>query len=269
MKRLAIVVMLAFAGPGSLPAGDGALPLPTGMAPTAPQVPAPVLVDGLPVAQGSDWSRTSFRQRLGIGAEMPMPTLDPSPSGPHIWSRMTSWMPFGKKSGDGTIHDPMIAKTQWCENCAPAVRQPLPPLPVNLSTSQPSAVDSCAVNAAPIAAPSAKSGSCCQKLKDWICYRQTPVHFPRIPSPREPALYRYFPCQERPGLCSTGVCGAGSCAVGDPASVQGSCVACPAPGDAIVPGYRLAAPVAPVVETAVPIAHEVKWTSSKAPLNGR
>src|SRR6185312_4428230 len=205
MKRLTVVAVLALVGPRWLWAGEGALPLPTGMAPTMPQVPAPVLVDGLPAVQGADWSRTSFRQRLGIGvSEMPMPTLE-SPSGSRTWARMTSWMPFGKKSGDGTLHDPMIARTQWCENCAPAARHPLPPLPANLNTAQPGG--SCAVETAPIAAPCAKSGNCCQKLKAWLCYRQTPVHFPHIPSVREPAIYRYFPCVERPSVYSLGDCG--------------------------------------------------------------
>ena len=262
MKRLAVLLFLAaiLEPSAGLTAGDWAPPLPTGMAaPTTPQVPAPVLVDGLPVAGGSDWSRTSFRDRLGV-APAHVEVADAKPTGPRVWTRMTSWMPFGKSAESCEPHDPLFAKPKWCEQCAPAVRHPLPQLPAGLSTDRTCTSGS---SAAPSCAPAA-SGSCCQKLKEWLCFHQTPVRFPLIPTPRDPALYTYFPTQERAGACAGGGCATEGGATGRKGRGVGGCVPCPTAGEALLPGYRLANPEAP--GTAELPTGSVTTTSYKAPL---
>ncbi len=255
MKRLAILFLLAAFCP-AVGAENGAMPLPTGMAaPTSPQVPVPVIVDGLPTVQGSDWSRTSFRDRLGL-TTTPVPVLEEKSSPLRVWDRVTSWKPF---KSSGAEHAAIGARPKWCENCAPAVRHPLPPLPEGLSTMQQASYT------APVAtpcdnggcAPAAGSKSCCQKIKDWVCYRPTPVHFPCVPTEKQPGLYTYFPTQQGPGVgCATGNCGAGGCATGKGLKQRttGNCVACPTPAAPVMPGYRLAYPdfgaavAAPTVE---------------------
>lgn len=217
MKRLAILALLAALGPVS--AAD--IPLPTGMASTEPTVPAPVLLGGVPNSQ------VSFRDRLGIGTTYEPTVVEESVAGPRLWNRMLSWRPCRDCA--------LFQAPTWCDNCAPAVRRPLPPLPGGLSAGQ------CATGQCE--AP-AKSGSCCEKLKNWMCFRYTPVRLPLIPTPKDPALYTYFPTQERAGVCAGGNCATGGhfgklragCATG------AACVPCPAPGEAIVPGYRLANP---------------------------
>lgn len=230
MKRLAVLVLLAAFGTGSrMDAADPGLPLPTGMAaPTSPSVPAPILVGGLPVSEGSDGARASFRDRLGVStASVPMATaaVEVEPTGPRMWSRIVHWRPCGKSCEPATLH----GKPAWCEECAPAVRRPLPALPAGLSTNH-----ACA---GPACAPAKHNGSCCQKLKDWLCFHYTPVRTPLEPTPKYPALYTYFPTQERAGLCVAGGCATGKCRGG-----AESCAPCPVPGEAIAPGFRLANP---------------------------
>ena len=223
MKRLAILLVLA-CFPGSaarLAAADFALPLPTGIAPTSPQVPVPVIVDGLPVAEGSDWSRTSFRDRLGIAPTHAVATE--AAAGPRMLTRVS--------------HESWLAKPKWCEQCAPAVRHPLPPLPAGLSTDRACATSSSVGSAC---APAAASGSCCEKLKDWFCYRPSTVRTPCVPTQKDPAIYTYFTPRQGPGV-GAGNCAAGGCATGKAGHGAGAnCLPCPTPGDAIVPGYRLA-----------------------------
>lgn len=217
MKRLAILVLFAALGPVS--AAD--LPLPTGMAPTQPSVPAPVLMGGIP-ADG----HVSFRDRLGIGAAEAMPA-EAVPAGPRLWNRMLSWRPCRDCA--------LFQAPTWCETCAPVVKRPLPPLPAGISTG------SCATGAC--ATPAKASGSCCEKLKNWACFHYTPVRIPLTPTPKEPALYTYFPTRERAGLSAGGDCATGHCAKLRPGCATGpACVPCPAPGEALVPGYRLANP---------------------------
>ncbi|HEY2909756.1 MAG TPA: hypothetical protein VGI99_05895 [Gemmataceae bacterium] len=245
MKRLWTVLALA-AATSPLLAGEGALPLPTGMAPTAPQVPAPMIVNGLPASPSVDWSQSNFRDRLGI------PTAAPVQAKPGVWSRMTNWRPF-KSSGFAEPYDPLARKPQFCENCAPAVRQPLPPLPEGISTNRVVPASAVAPRSSGCADGScgvAEKRSCCQKIKDWICYRQTPIHFPLIPTPRQPSIVSYFPYPDRvlgygPGMNGTGSCTTGNCAANGKTGCGvrgGSCAACPAPGEAILPNYRLANP---------------------------
>jgi len=232
MKRLATLVLLAVFG-SHLDAADPALPLPTGMAPTSPSVPAPVLVDGLPTAGGAVWTHTSFRDRLGISPTV-VQTSAVEPTGPRLWSRMVNWLPSGKSCDRGA----WCSRPALCENCAPAVRRPLPPLPAGLSTSH-GAKASCTT---PACATEKSTGSCCQKLKDWLCFHYTPVRTPLIPTQKDPALYTYFPTQERPGLCATGNCATGNCATGKCRGGVNGCVPCPTPGEAVAPGFRLANP---------------------------
>ena len=223
MKRLAILLLLA-AFPGSaarLAAADFALPLPTGIAPTSPQVPVPVIVDGLPVPVGADWSRTSFRDRLGIAPTQAVAAE--AVSGPRMLSQVS--------------HDSWHAKQKWCEQCEWAVRHPLPPLPAGMSTNRGYSTGSCASTAC---APAQASGSCCGKIKDWFCYRPSTVRTPCIPTQKDAAIYTYFTPRQGPGVgvgnCATGNCAAGKFGHGS----GGNCVPCPTPGEALVPGYRLA-----------------------------
>lgn len=221
MKRIAAMILVAVFG-SQVAAAE--LPLPTGMAPTSPSVPAPVLMGGLPAVEGGDWSRTSFRDRLGIGGATESPVMsEAAVAGPRLWNRMLSWRPCRECA--------LLTAPVWCEPCAPAVRRPLPPLPAGLSTSN------CATGAC--SSPEKPSGSCCAKLKDWLCFHYSPVRMPCTPTPKLPALYTYFPTQERAGLCATGHCATGGMArVGKAAC----CVPCPVPGEAIAPGFRLANP---------------------------
>jgi hypothetical protein len=209
MKRFAILILLAAVSRSS--AVD--LPLPTGYAPTSPSVPAPSLRGGLPV------EHASFRDKLGIGA---VEMADAS-CGPRGCGRSLSWRPFQNSA--------LFQTPTWCDNCAPVVKRPLPPLPAGLSSGQ------CATPA-----PAAKhDGSCCEKLKNWLCFHYTPVKMPLIPTQKTPALYTYFPTVEGPGYgagCADGKCG-GHSRIGSAAK---ACVSCPAPGEALLPGYRLANP---------------------------
>jgi len=215
MKRLALLAMLALVSRGS--AAD--IPLPTGMAPTHPSVPAPVVKAGVPVAEG-----VSFREMLGVGATDSAPTVEAA-AGPRLWNRMLSWRPCRDCA--------LFATPEWCSNCAPAIKRPLPPLPGGLSSA------SCSTGQC--AAPAKASGSCCEKFKNWLCFHYTPVRMPLIPTQREPALYTYFSTTERAGVCAGGQCATGHCAKVRVGSGPG-CVPCPAPGEALVPGYRLANP---------------------------
>ncbi len=223
MKRLAILLFLAaFPGPATrLAAADFALPLPTGIAPTSPQVPVPVIVDGLPVAAGGDWSRTSFRDRLGIAPTQVVAAE--AVAGPRMLAQVS--------------HDSWLAKPKWCEQCAPAVRHPLPPLPAGMSTNRGYSTSSCASTGC---APVQASGSCCAKLKDWFCCRPSTVRTPCIPTQKDAAITGYFTPHVGPGV------GVGNCATGNCATAKfghgsgGNCVPCPTPGEALVPGYRLA-----------------------------
>ena len=237
MKRLAILLLLA-AFPGSatrLTAADFALPLPTGIAPTSPQVPVPVIVDGLPVAVGGDWSRTSFRDRLGIAPTHVVAAE--AVAGPRMLTRVASWMPIGKKNDGSEAQDSWHAKPKWCEQCAPAVRHPLPPLPAGMSANRGYSTAACTSTSC---APAQASGSCCAKLKDWFCCRPSTVRTPCIPTQKEPATYTYFTPQEGLGV-GVGNCATGNCATGKFGHGSGkNCVACPVPGEALVPGYRLA-----------------------------
>lgn len=257
MKRLAVLALSAglFGSTHSLRAADSVpLPLPTGVvAPTAPQVPAPVLVDGLPVpADGSTMAGTKFRDRLGAG-----PVRLVGCEGEKCGHKLPSLGLglFGKKAGDGyEPYDPLPGgKMRWCSDCAPAVKHPLPPLPAGISgdarvVSGPATSGSCADGNC---GHGHTHGSCWAKFKNWLCFKQTPLHFPCAPTLRYAPLYTYAPCVEGYG-CANGVgapaCGpvAGKHGLGLPGrGVAGGYTPCPAPGEPILPGYRLANPESP------------------------
>jgi hypothetical protein len=146
----------------------------------------------------------------------------------------------------------------WCEDCAPAARRPLPAAPAA------GAGGSCAPPRAGC------SGSCWERFKEWFCFRQTPVHLGCVPTQRDAPLYTYFPCRETAG-CAGGNCGPGGCGPraglphGRKCDAPG-CAACPTPGAAVMPGYRLAFPGAGAVPAVTPPApSEVIPSSFRAP----
>lgn len=209
MKRLAVFTLLA-ATAGGASADPLPLPLPTGYAPTAPRVPAPVVRGGhvLP----AELLATPTPAAVQPAAFRPGPTL--------------------------AARDVGRGGNAWCTDCAPAVRHPLPPAP---------AAGACVGGAC---APAARghSGDCWQQFKDWLCFRQTPVHLGCTPTPRMPPLYTYFPNTTERAGCTTGNCGPTGCAPGHPRLGGGfvgagrTCVDCPQPGETVTPGYRLAWP---------------------------
>lgn len=273
MKRLAVLTLtaaLAWSGSPIRAADAVPLPLPTGFAPTSPRVAAPVIVDGEVLAAG-DAPRARLRDRLGMGGGVIHAAggeCDGGKCGPRPKSRLAGLVPCGGLGG-GVVH----AKPQWCSDCAPAVRHPLPPLPAGVGGW---------VEDAPVGGRCAagdcdtgKSGDCCAKLMAWLCFRQTPVHFPCTPSLRQPPLYTYFNCRERPG-CATGACAtavpAAECAAvagrGLPARGVAGCVTCPQPGEGVMPGYRFARPEAPAVTQWSPAPGPVTTTAFKEPVSG-
>ena len=202
MKRLAVLTLTAAVvwGASAAQAAD-ALPLPTGFAPTAPRVPAPMLKNGAVVPLGAAPTAGSV-QTVGFRAPGLVPAGD--------WTR---------------------GANVWCTDCAPAVRHPLPPAPVSCATG------GCA---------GGHDGSCWEKFKNWLCFRQTSIHLGLTPTPRITPLYTYFPCTERAG-CGDGNCGPGGCAHGHPRLGGGlignrGCTTCPTPGEPVMPGFRFANP---------------------------
>lgn len=283
MKRLAVLALSAglFGPAHPLRAADPLpLPLPTGVAaPTAPQVPAPVLVDGLPVpADGSIIAGTRLRDRLGAGP-VRLVECASEKCGPKLPGLGLGL--FGKKAGDGyEPYDPMPGgKMRWCSDCAPAVKHPLPPLPAGISG------DARVVNTATPGGNCADGncadgncghahGSCWARFKNWLCFKQTPLHFPCAPTLRYAPLYTYAPCAEGYG-CANGVgapaCGPGVAAggakhgLGLPGRGGAGCTPCPTPGAPVMPGYRLANPEAPAA-AGQPVPGVIETSSLKVPL---
>jgi hypothetical protein len=154
----------------------------------------------------------------------------------------------------------------WCTDCAPVVPQSLPPAPVGAAAF---AVKGCADGAcAPDRTPvlAGHDGSCLSRIKDWMCFRYTPNRLGFVPTPRFTPFYTYFPCAEKAGVgCASGNCGPGGCGTGPAARVFGgagavtsvaagrACKTCPQPGEAVMPGYRLATPT-PTTATPTPVS---------------
>jgi hypothetical protein len=212
---LAGITLVVAATP--LAAGEPpALPLPTGMTAGASPMSAPVLYGGMP----GETTRSSWRDRF------------------------SGFSLFGKS--DCESRGLVQVKPQWCTDCAPAFRHPLPPLPAGVTT---------ATAAVPVAARepacSEHHGDCWQKLKAWLCYRQTPVHLPCTPTPRNPPLFTLFPCKENCGAVGAG-CDISRKGLLHGKHAQSGCTTCPAPAEQILPGYRFAAPQAPAEPVAPP-----------------
>ncbi|QDU21566.1 hypothetical protein [Urbifossiella limnaea] len=205
MKRLTVLALTATVVWGaSFARAADPLPLPTGLAPTTPRVPAPVLKNGSVVPIAATAAPTAGAvQTVGFRAAGSVPASD--------WSR---------------------GANVWCSDCAPAVRHPLPPAPVACATGTARGHD----------------GSCWEKFKSWLCFRETPIHLGLTPTPRAAPQYTYFPCTERAG-CAAGNCGPGGCAPGHPRLGGGliggrACTTCPTPGESVMPGFRFANPTA-------------------------
>ncbi|HYH63813.1 MAG TPA: hypothetical protein VD866_03850 [Urbifossiella sp.] len=201
MKRLAVLTLTAAVmWGGSAAWAADPLPLPTGFAPTAPRVPAPMLRNGA-VVPATSAPAVGPVQTVGFRAPGSVPASD--------WTR---------------------GANVWCTDCAPAVRHPLPPAPVSCATG---------------ACAGGHDGSCWEKFKGWLCFRQTPIHLGLTPTPRITPQYTYFPCTEGAGYAS-GNCGPGGCSTGHPrlgGLVGGrGCTTCPTPGESVMPGFRFANP---------------------------
>jgi hypothetical protein len=240
------------------------------MAPTSPSVPVPVLTaDG--VVSEATAARVRLRDRLGCGpVRIPAECEGGSCSGP----RLSGFSLFGKADAGSCATGSCRAKPQWCTDCAPAVRHPLPPLPSGIITVGHNEV----VGGGGAACPDGGCGtrgcgdhSCWDRFKAWLCYRPTPVHLPCTPTPRITPLYTYVPCQDRPGLpggCATGHCGGGKFGhghgLGLPArGVNGTCTPCPAAGEQVIPGYRLANPEGPAVAPPAPVVNSAYRTPAQ------
>ncbi len=227
MKRLELLTLTAAVVWGATAArAADPLPLPTGLAPTSPRVPAPVLKNGSVVPLGA------------------APTAGPVQP---VGFRAPGLVPAGDWTRGANV---------WCTDCAPAVRYPLPPAPVSCATN------SCARG---------HDGSCWEKFKGWLCFRETPIHLGLTPTPRITPQYTLFPCTERAG-CGDGNCGPGGCATGHPRLGGGlvggrGCTTCPTPGESVMPGFRFATPTAgtPAAYPDVAPAGDVQQTGFRHP----
>ncbi|MBX9624883.1 MAG: hypothetical protein K2X82_13845, partial [Gemmataceae bacterium] len=114
-------------------------------------------------------------------------------------------------------------------------------------------------------------------FKRWLCFRNTPVHLTHIPTQRPAPQWTYGVCREGPGCagkagagCADGRCGPGFAAGGKPAkgAAVAGCAPCPAPGEVVMPGYRLANPESPGMNaprTAGPVVNPVAPAGYKVP----
>ena len=188
-----------------------ALPLPTGMTAGTPQISVSAPHGAMPVES----TRSRWRDRF------------------------SGFSLFGGAKADCEPHDPVKVKPQWCTDCAPAFRHPLPPLPAGVTTAAIAPVVAAPVQHKP--ACHEHDGHCWEKFKSWLCFRQTPVHLPCTPTPRYPPLFTLFPCHEHGGVVGAG------CDISRKGLLHGKhgapgCTTCPAPAEPILPGYRLATP---------------------------
>ncbi|MDB5311461.1 MAG: hypothetical protein JWO38_5663 [Gemmataceae bacterium] len=287
MKRFAVMALLAgFLWSGnSLPAADPVpLPPPTGMAPTVPQVPVPVLSDGLPIP-AADGPRTRVLDRFGCGVGRKA-GCDGDRCCSRLFGRLMGVSLFKTTEVGSEPYDSYPGKPRWCSDCAPAVRKPLPPLPANVwggtwdhagGAGRVSDGGACSTGTCAAGSGGHGVGHCWQKFTGWLCYRQTPFHMPATPNPRMPPTYTYFPCHDRAGY-GTGGCGNAGCRAGGAVGpvglanpggfagrgAGGNCKPCPPAGEAVMPGYRLAAPETPVAD-GQPASADVVTSSYRAP----
>lgn len=296
MKRLAVLALTAGVGlAGRAAAGDPiypGLPAPTGLAATAPQVPAPYTAE--PAA-----GAVRFRDRFGGGR----PATAPGEPLPGPFSGISGLFHRKPKEYVAGPYDPYPAKKGWCETCAPSARQPLPALPAGPDMGAYRVRRASAVEAPPAAPPAPPpappaaagcptghcgvvadrhSGSCWDCFKRWVCYRYTPVKLPHVPTQRDAPQWTYGTCREGPRTAAG--CAGGTCATGPIGGHAGrvkkadGCAPCPVPGDAVMPGYRLANPelhgvspqraAGPVVSPVVPAGYKPQPPAPAVPYKG-
>lgn len=221
MKRLAFLILSAgLFGPG--PATSAADPI---NAPTVPSIPAPVLRGEVlaPTGPGAGLAPVNVQYR-----------------GP----------------GDRLLTAPRALPTS--SQVQPQLDQNQPRV---VTPAIPTGVGAYPVGGVPCnggaCAPVKCSGNCWDKVKNWFCFRQTPVHLGLHPTPCEVPPGSLFPCT------STGACGSGcgkvaNCGHGPRVGLGSGCKTCPilpvrgtaagcvpvAP-DPVLPGYRFASPEAP------------------------
>lgn len=225
MKRFAVLAVF-LSGPAfaaDTPAG-----------PITPQVPAPVIQNGLPTNA---------------------PAFD-SGSKPFALTSLSRLLK--KPAADSPIlHTDTLA----------AVPHPLPPLPTGLA-SVPCGPTGC--ESSGCAAPA--HGSRWDKFKKWISYAPCDPGAPRpVPTPCYAPHYSYFLCKENAG--NAGGCATGNCAPGRTLIARGpkekcgpACDPLTGPVDAGMPGFRFAAPETPAVGGAA--AGPVVNTAFKMPSYG-
>jgi len=278
MKRLTVMILMAgLVGFGDLALSADPLPLPppTAMvAPTAPLIPVPVIRDGQVLPSGENID-AKIREILGSGPMIFPPVIDEHPAtGPRTFgqlgwfTRMTVWW---KKPPACTLTG---SPKRWCEDCAPAVRHPLPPLPAGVintsyvtTTAAPNPICQAGGQTPPVPVPVPVGGgcatgncsngggkhghaeSCWSRFKGWLCFHPTPAKFPLVPTPRFTPFYTYFPCHERPGIdpasCATGSCATMGTATMPGTSASGTAPSAPPPRPSTLP---------PTVSSTAPVA---------------
>ena len=223
MKRFAVLAVFlggpAFAG--DAPAG-----------PTSPQVPPPVIHNGLPTNQ---------------------PVFDSGPK------------PFAHTSLSRLVKNPVTDSPvlQTSEH----LPHPLP-LPTGLA-SVPYGPTGCA---SPAGCAVTTRGSCWDKFKKWMCYAPCDPGAPRpVPTPCYAPHYSYFLCKESAGNvggCAGGNCAPGRTLIarGPKEKCGPACDPLTGPVDAGMPGFRFAAPETPAVGGAP--AGPVVSTAFKMPSYG-
>lgn len=242
MKRLALLAFTAgFFWSGLVARADEPQ-----MAPTVPQVPAPLLSSGTLVPAGPG-APAGYDFRTASGPVC-VPETQKACSGSK-WSRFNPLAVFNR-GGKGC---------EPYDDCAPAVRHPLPPLPGGVGGNCPGGTCMGGGSRGGLGLDLDADGSCWRRFKGWLCYRPTPIHLGCTPTARHVPVYQWFPCESGAG-CGPAGCAAPRVAAasgptidaarltGLPArGISGGSSPCPTPGEEILPGYRLANPERPSV----------------------
>jgi hypothetical protein len=127
----------------------------------------------------------------------------------------------------------------------PPPTAPVPPLPTAMIAPVVVAPAACA---SPAACSVADRGSCCDRLKRWLCFKPTAIHVPITPTPCYAPNYEFFACKSNGG--PAGGCaptGHGLFARTPKEKCAPSCDPRTGPVDAGLPGFRFAAPESPAV----------------------
>ncbi len=250
MKRLAVLILtsaVVWSG-GHLPAADPQpVPLLSGIvAPTTPQVPIPVLVNGDVVAT-TDPAASRLREILGSGPLLVPGPVDSPTVGPRRFGQRLGIFRFRLRGTSDQASALTGGPMRWCEDCAPAVRHPLPPLPPGVINAAgdtrvkqgrlwqvgyntPSTPATPAVSCPSGGCGGGHDGSCWSRFKAFMCYHPSRIHLGLTPTPRITPFYMYFPCYDNvgygPGGCATGKCATGKCATGGPPTAGCATGAC-------------------------------------------